>query len=289
MKPWRVLSVAGSDTGGGAGIQGDLKTITVLGGFGMTVITALTVQNTLGIREIYELPPDFVARQFDAVAEDIGIEAVKTGMLVNRGIIEVVAQKIREYGIEKVVVDPVLAAKRGEILISNDAIPFLMEGLLPLACVATPNIPEAEVLSGLLIASPGDMKKAAAIIHSSGARNVVIKGGHLTGSDAEALDILYDGSAFHEFRAPRIDTKDIHGTGCAYSAAIATFLAEGRSVLDAVAAAKAYITAAIRNAWRLGKGQGPVNHLAPVLTREDRDPVVATTGKNNGRQKPAGG
>lgn len=270
MKPWRVLSVAGSDTGGGAGIQGDLKTITVLGGFGMTVITALTVQNTLGIREIYELPPDFVGRQFDAVAEDIGIDAVKTGMLANRGIMEVVTQKIREYGIKKVVVDPVLAAKRGEILISNDAIPFMMEELLPLACVATPNIPEAEMLSGLVIASPGDMKKAAAIIYSSGARNVVIKGGHLTGSDAEALDILYDGNAFHEFRAPRIDTKDTHGTGCAYSAAIATFLAEGRSVRDAVAAAKAYITAAILNAWRLGRGQGPVNHLAPVLTREDR-------------------
>jgi hydroxymethylpyrimidine/phosphomethylpyrimidine kinase len=283
MKPWRVLSVAGSDTSGGAGIQGDLKTITVLGGFGMTVLTALTVQNTLGIREIYELPPDFVGRQFDAVAEDIGIDAIKTGMLANRGIMEVVAQKIREYGIKKVVVDPVLAAKRGETLISNDAIPFMLEELLPLACVATPNIPEAEMLSGLVIASPGDMKKAAAIIYSSGARNVVIKGGHLAGSDAEALDILYDGSAFHEFRVPRIDTKDTHGTGCAYSAAIATFLAEGRSVLDAVAAAKAYITAAILNAWRLGRGQGPVNHLAPVLTREDRDLVVATTRKNNGR------
>jgi hydroxymethylpyrimidine/phosphomethylpyrimidine kinase len=275
MKPGRILSVAGSDTGGGAGIQGDLKTITVLGGFGMTVITALTVQNTMGIREIYELPPDFVARQFDAVAEDIGIDAVKTGMLANRGIIEIVAQKIRKYGIEKVVVDPVLAAKRGETLISNDAIPIMMEKLLPLACIVTPNIPEAEVMSGIVIASPDDMKKAAAIIHRSGVKNVVIKGGHLAGSDAVALDILYDGNAFHEFRAPRIDTKDTHGTGCAYSAAIATFLAEGRNVLDAVTAAKTYITVAIRNAHRLGCGQGPVNHLAPILMNSKKVVIPA--------------
>ena len=265
MKGGRVLSVAGSDPGGGAGIQADMKTITVLGGFGMTVITALTVQNTLGVREIYELPPDFVARQFDAVAEDIGIDAVKTGMLPNRGIVEIVARKIREYGIEKVVVDPVLMAKGGESLMNRDAISVMMEKLLPLSQVITPNIPEAEALSGIIIATPGDMKKAAIIIHNLGAKNVIVKGGHLPGNTGESLDILYDGSGFHEFRAARIDTKDTHGTGCAYSAAIATCLAEGKSVAEAVAAAKEYITAAIRDAWRLGKGQGPVNHLAPVL------------------------
>lgn len=265
MKGGRVLSVAGSDPGGGAGIQADMKTITVLGGFGMTVITALTVQNTLGVRKIYELPPDFVAEQFDAVAEDIGIDAVKTGMLPNRGIVEIVARKIREYGIEKVVVDPVLMAKGGESLMNRDAIPVMMEKLLPLSLVITPNIPEAEALSGIIIATPGDMKKAAIIIHNLGAKNVIVKGGHLPGSAGESLDILYDGSGFHEFRAARIDTKDTHGTGCAYSAAIAACLAEGKSVAEAVAAAKEYITAAIRDAWRLGKGQGPVNHLAPVL------------------------
>ncbi|MDP2725448.1 MAG: bifunctional hydroxymethylpyrimidine kinase/phosphomethylpyrimidine kinase [Syntrophales bacterium] len=265
MKGGRVLSVAGSDPGGGAGIQADMKTITVLGGFGMTVITALTVQNTLGVREIYEIPPDFVARQFDAVAEDIGIDAVKTGMLPNRGIVEIVARKIREYGIEKVVVDPVFMAKGGESLMNRDAISVMMEKLLPLSQVITPNIPEAEALSGIIIATPEDMKKAAIIIHNLGAKNVVVKGGHLPGSAGESLDILYDGSGFHEFRATRIDTKDTHGTGCAYSAAIAACLAEGKSVAEAVAAAKEYITAAIRDAWRLGKGQGPVNHLAPVL------------------------
>ncbi|HLA26717.1 MAG TPA: bifunctional hydroxymethylpyrimidine kinase/phosphomethylpyrimidine kinase [Syntrophales bacterium] len=267
MRGGRVLSVAGSDPGGGAGIQADVKTITVLGGFGMTVITCLTVQNTLDVRKIYELPPDFVAEQFDAVAEDIGIDAVKTGMLPNRGIVEIVARKIKEYGIEKVVVDPVLMAKGGESLVNRDAIPVMMEKLLPLSQVITPNIPEAEVLSGIIIATPGDMKKAAIIIHNLGAKNVIVKGGHLPESAGESLDILYDGGGFHEFRATRIDTKDTHGTGCAYSAAIATYLAEGKSVVEAVSAAKEYITAAIRNAWRLGKGQGPVNHLAPVLRR----------------------
>ena len=265
MKGGRVLSVAGSDPGGGAGIQADMKTITVLGGFGMTVITALTVQNTLGVREIYEIPPDFVARQFGAVAEDIGIDAVKTGMLPNRGIVEIVAQKIREYGIEKVVVDPVLMAKGGESLMNRDAISVMMEKLLPLSQVITPNIPEAEALSGIIIATPEDMKKATIIIHNLGAKNVVVKGGHLPGAAGESLDILYDGSGFHEFRAARIDTKDTHGTGCAYSAAIAACLAEGKSVAEAVAVAKEYITAAIRDAWRLGKGQGPVNHLAPIF------------------------
>jgi hydroxymethylpyrimidine/phosphomethylpyrimidine kinase len=265
MIPARVLSVAGSDPGGGAGIQADLKTITVLGGFGMTVVTALTIQDTLGVAEIYNLPPDFVGRQFDAVAGDIGIDAVKTGMLPNRGIVEAVAGKIREYRLEKVVVDPVLAAKRGEALMSADTLPLLTEELLPLALVITPNIPEAEALSGIIIATEGDMKKAAVIIYNLGVRNVVVKGGHLAGNAAEAIDILYDGRNFYEFRAPRIETRDTHGTGCTYSAALAFFLAAGRSVPEAAAAAKEYITAAIRSAWRLGAGQGPLNHLAPIL------------------------
>jgi hydroxymethylpyrimidine/phosphomethylpyrimidine kinase len=261
MKPVRVLTVAGSDPGGGAGIQGDLKTITVLGGFGMSVITALTVQNTLGVSEISEVSAELVGKQFDAVAGDIGVDALKTGMLPNRGILEMAARKIREYRIGKVVVDPVFAAKRGEALMSADVIRTMTEILLPLAFVVTPNVPEAELLSGIIIATLEDMKKAAVIISQSGVKNVVVKGGHME-NGAEAIDILYDGSVFHEFRAPRIDTKDTHGTGCAYSAAIATFLAEGRSVPEAVKGAKEYITAAISNAWRLGEGQGPINHLA---------------------------
>lgn len=265
MKPARVLSVAGSDPSGGAGIQADVKTITVLGGFGMSVVTAITVQNTLGVRDIYPLPPDLVARQFDALATDIGIDAVKTGMLPDREIMAMVVGKIREYGLTRVVVDPVLAAKRGEVLMSAETIIMLREELLPQALVVTPNIPEAEVLSGLIIASLADMRKAALIIYQTGVGNVVIKGGHLPDMREDSLDILYDGHSFYEFSSPRIDTRDTHGTGCTYASAIATFLAGGSSIRDAVTGAKDYITAAIRHAWRLGGGQGPVNHLAPLL------------------------
>jgi hydroxymethylpyrimidine/phosphomethylpyrimidine kinase len=267
-KPARVLSVAGSDPGGGAGIQADVKTVTVLGGFGMSVVTAITVQNTLGVQDIYCLPPDLVARQFDAVATDIGIDAVKTGMLPNREIMAVVVGKIRKYGLTKVVVDPVLAAKRGEVLMSSDTITLLIEELLPQVLVVTPNIPEAEILSGIIIASREDMRKAALIIYRTGVKNVVIKGGHLPGMREESLDILYDGDNFYEFSSPRIDTKDTHGTGCTYASALATFLAGGSSIREAVAGAKNYVTAAIRHAWRLGGGQGPVNHLAFLLLEE---------------------
>jgi len=263
MMPARVLSVAGSDSGGGAGIQADLKTVTVLGGFGMSVVTAITVQNTLGVHDSYPLPPDLVARQFDALATDIGIDAVKTGMLPNPEIMAVVVGKIREYALTRVVVDPVLAAKRGESLMSSDTITMLIEELLPHALVVTPNIPEAEVLSGLIIASPEDMRKAALIISRIGCGNVVIKGGHLPGK--VSLDILYDGDDFYEFPSPRIDTRDTHGTGCTFASAIATFLAGGSSVREAVMGAKKYITSAIAHAWRLGGGQGPINHLAPFL------------------------
>ncbi len=267
MTPPRILSIAGSDPSGGAGIQADVKTITVLGGFGMTVITALTVQNTLGVQEIYELPPDFVARQFDALASDIGIDAVKTGMLPNREIVRLAARKIREQGLKKVVVDPVFAAKRGEILMNRETLPVLLEELLPLAQVVTPNVPEAELLSGTIIATLEDMKKAAVIIQRAGAAYVVIKGGHLPGMAGESLDILYDGRIFQEFRAPRLATRDTHGTGCAFASAIATLLGSGRSVTEAVRGAKDYITEAIRHSYRLGKGQGPINHLAPLTSR----------------------
>lgn len=262
MKPFRVLTIAGSDSGGGAGIQADLKTITVLGGFGMSVITALTAQNTLGVHGILDVPPSFVAAQFDAVATDIGIDAAKTGMLSTPEIIRVVAGKIRQYGIAKLVVDPVMVAKGGMPLIREEAKKTLIAELLPLAFILTPNIPEAEVLSGIRIVTLDDMKKAAKVIHEMGARHVIVKGGHLPG---DAVDLLYNGEGFREFSSPRIATNDSHGTGCTYSAAIAAWLAFGRDAAGAVTEAKRYVTAAIRHAWRIGGGHGPTNHLAPLF------------------------
>jgi hydroxymethylpyrimidine/phosphomethylpyrimidine kinase len=266
MKPVRILTIAGSDSGGGAGIQADLKTITVLGGFGMSVITALTAQNTLGVGGLHHVPPEFVAAQFDAVATDIGIDAAKTGMLATPEVIRVVAEKIRCYGIERLVVDPVMVAKGGASLIREEARQTLVAELIPLALVVTPNIPEAEVLSGIRIEGPDDMRKAARIIRELGASHVVVKGGHM---DGDAADLFYDGREFTTFSAPRIATTDTHGTGCTFSAAVATFLGRGMGVLGAVEEAKRYITRAIRTAWRIGGGHGPTNHLAPILDRED--------------------
>ena len=266
MNPVRVLTIAGSDSGGGAGIQADLKTITVLGGFGMSVITALTAQNTLGVHGIHDVPTEFVEAQFDAVAGDIGIDAAKTGMLASSEVIRTVAGRIRRYGIEKLVVDPVMVAKGGARLIREEAKKTLIAELIPLAFVLTPNIPEAEVLAGIPIKAIEDMKEAARIIHHMGARHVVVKGGHLSG---DAVDLLYDGCEFWEFASPRIATEDTHGTGCTYSAAIATALATGKDVAGAVTQAKRYITEAVRYAWRLGGGHGPTNHLAPLFAGGD--------------------
>ncbi|MBE9546046.1 MAG: bifunctional hydroxymethylpyrimidine kinase/phosphomethylpyrimidine kinase [Proteobacteria bacterium] len=263
----RVLTIAGSDSGGGAGIQADLKTITVLGGFGMSVITALTAQNTLGVQGIHEVPEDFVEKQFDSVATDIGIDAAKTGMLATSRILKVVAKKISEYKIDKLVVDPVMVAKGGAPLIKKEAQESLIKELLPLAYIITPNIPEAEVLSEIKISSVDNMKKSAKIIYGLGAKNVVVKGGHLTG---DAVDVLYDGKNFHEFTSERIDTEDTHGTGCTYSAAIATGLAQGMSVFEAVKRAKEYITTVIRFSLRIGGGHGPTNHFAPILRESER-------------------
>ena len=267
MKLKRIMTIAGSDSGGGAGIQADLKTITVLGGFGMSVITALTAQNTLGVHGIHEVPIGFVEKQFDAVATDIGIDAAKTGMLSNSEIIRAVAGKIRHYGVEKLVVDPVMVAKGGAKLIKDEAKETLIHKLLPLAFVVTPNIPEAEELTGMKIESITDMKKAAQAIGRMGAANVFVKGGHMTG---DAVDILYDGEDFIEFRSERIDTKDTHGTGCTISAAIATGIGQDMPVRDAVQRAKDYITMAIRFSLRIGGGHGPTNHMAYVLRDTER-------------------
>lgn len=275
MKPFRVLTIAGSDSGGGAGIQADLKTITTLGGFGMSVVTALTAQNTLGVQGIHDVPPPFVALQFDSVATDIGIDAAKTGMLATSEIIRVVAGKIRQYDIVKLVVDPVMVAKGGTSLIREEAKETLIAELIPLAFVLTPNIPEAEVLSGRKIETLDDMKAAAGMIHKMGAKHVIIKGGHLAG---DAVDLLYDGKGFREFRSRRIATKDTHGTGCTYSAAIAAELAFGRDVAYAVTEAKRFITVAVRHAWRVGGGHGPTNHLAPLFASEEGGAAIMPEG-----------
>ncbi len=265
MKPARVLTIAGSDSCGGAGIQADLKTITALGALGMSVITAVTAQNTLGIQGIYEVSPDFVERQFESVMTDIGVDAAKTGMLTNIEILKVVAAMTRKYAITKLVVDPVMVAKGGEALIKGKVRETLIRELIPLAFVVTPNIHEAEVLADMKITSVQEMKKAARIIYKFGAKNVVVKGGHLTG---DAVDVLYDGKKFYTFSSRRIDKKETHGTGCTFSAAIATLLARGESVIEAVKGAKTYITEAIMSARNIGAGYRLINHLAPLLLDE---------------------
>lgn len=255
----RALTIAGSDSGGGAGIQADLKTFTVLGVFGMSALTAVTAQNTLGVHGIYNLPLEAIEKQIDAVASDIGVDAVKTGMLSQVPIIETVARKIRENNIGNLVVDPVMVAKGGARLLEQDSQKALIEYLLPLATVVTPNLPEAEVLTGMTITTVEDMKEAAKRIHDFGAKNVVVKGGHLEG---DALDILFDGQSFEQFVVERHETKHTHGTGCTFSAAITAELAQGKSVPEAVATAKEFITCAIRDTLGIGNGHGPTNHWA---------------------------
>ena len=267
----RILTIAGSDSGGGAGIQADLKTITLLGGFGMSAITALTAQNTVGVQGIVELDAEFVKRQIDSVLSDIGADAVKTGMLSNSEIVRAVAEKIKEYGIEKVVVDPVMVAKSGDALLKKDAQETIKKELLPLCYVATPNLPEAAVLSGHEVKGVDDMKEAAMVIHQLGARNVLVKGGHLTGNP---LDLLFDGERFHEFEVQRVETRNTHGTGCTYSAAIATELAKGKPLEEAIKEAKAFMTVALRFSLDLGKGHGPTNHYAMASREIERYRVI---------------
>ncbi len=260
----RILAIAGSDSGGGAGIQADLKAITVLGGYGMSVITALTAQNTVGVQAIFELPLEFIEKQIDSVVSDIGVDAVKTGMLSSSEIVALVARKIKQYRLRRVVIDPVMIAKSGDPLLREDAQRTLREALIPLALVVTPNLHEATVLAGFAVHNRESMRQAAVKIHEMGAQNVVIKGGHLEG---EIVDILFDGRNFREYQTPRIETKNTHGTGCTFASAIATELAKGNSVQEAVSRAKSFMAAAIRFALPLGKGHGPTNPYA-LMTRE---------------------
>src|SRR5512136_1276234 len=238
----RILTIAGSDSGGGAGIQADLKAITLLGGYGMSVLTALTAQNTTGVQGIHEVPVAFVEKQIDSVLSDIGADAVKTGMLANREIIDAVARKIRQYRVRKVVVDPVMVAKSGDLLLRSDAQQELIQHLFPLATVVTPNLMEASVLTGFKVDSLERMKKAAERIFRMGAKNVVVKGGHLAGM---ATDLLYDGKTYYEIEGRRIAGNSTHGTGCTFASAIATLLAKGTTVDEAVRKAKVFITLAI--------------------------------------------
>ncbi len=257
----RAMTIAGSDSGGGAGIQADLKTFAVLGVFGTTAITALTAQNTQAVTAVVELDPHFVAAQIDAVVSDIGIDAAKTGMLSNASIIEVVAAKVREHRIDRLVVDPVMIAKSGAALLRPEAVVALRKILLPLALVTTPNLPEAAVLTGRPVRTIAEMEEAARAIRALGPQYVVVKGGHIEGSD-DAVDLLFDGRSIRRLRAPRVATKNTHGTGCVFSAAIAAGLAQGLEVFDAVEQAKRVVTAAIEGGLSLGAGHGPANPLA---------------------------
>lgn len=265
IQTYKALTIAGSDSGGGAGIQADLKTFQMLDVYGMSAITAITAQNTLGVHGIYDVPLEGIDKQIEAVITDIGVDAVKTGMLSQPEVIELVAEKIKKYRIDHFVVDPVMIAKGGAVLLVEKAKIALRQILLPLAAIVTPNIPEAEVLIGRGITSKEDMKFAARmIVDEYGARAVVVKGGHMIG---EPTDILYDGKDIHEFTAPRFETKHTHGTGCTFSAAITAQLAKGDSLYEAVSTAKEFITLAIRQELGIGQGHGPTNHWAYVRER----------------------
>lgn len=254
----KALTIAGSDSGAGAGIQADLKTFAALGVYGTSAITAITAQNTLGVTQVLALSPKLVGAQIDAVIDDIGAHALKTGMLANASIIEIVAKIIRERRLKRVVVDPVMVATSGDLLIKRNAVASLRVKLIPLAAVVTPNIPEAEELTGMKLRTAAEIAEAAQRIVRMGAQTVVIKGGHLQGP---AVDLFFDGRKFFPLSAPRIRTKNTHGTGCTFSAAIAAFLAKGERVETAVMLAKKFITHAIRSGFAVGSGHNPVHHF----------------------------
>ena len=257
MKLKTALTIAGSDSSGGAGIQADLKTMTMNGVFAMSAVTALTAQNTTGVRAIQESTPDFLEQQIDAIFEDIYPDAVKIGMVASGALIRVIAQRLRYYGAKNIVVDPVMVATSGSALIKNDAVQTLVEELLPLATLVTPNIPEAQVLSGLTIETKEDMVAAAKQIGDGYHCAVLLKGGH---SIHDANDLLYAGGVFTWFAGKRIDNPNTHGTGCTLSSAIASNLAKGFTLAESVQSAKDYISGALAAMLDLGKGSGPMHH-----------------------------
>jgi len=250
-----ALTIAGSDSGGGAGIQADLKTFTALGLHGTSATTAITAQNTRGISSVLALPPAIVVAQIEAVLEDFGADAIKIGMLANAEIASAVAETLRGWDRTPLVLDPVMVAKGGASLLDESAVEVLRWQLMPQATVVTANVPEAEALTGEPVRSVAAARQAAAVLVESGVRAVVIKGGHL---DGDAVDVLFDGTTFTEFSGPRLNTPHTHGTGCTFAAAIAAHLALGASLVAAVGAAKAYVTHAIAHAPGLGHGHGPL-------------------------------
>jgi hydroxymethylpyrimidine/phosphomethylpyrimidine kinase len=256
----RVLVVAGSDSGAGAGIQADIKTVAALGGYATTAITALTAQNTLGVHAVMALPADFVRRQMEAVLDDIGADCIKTGMLHDAGILNAVADVIESRATDiPLVVDPVMISTSGTRLLDADAVAMLMHRLFPRAMVLTPNLPEAEALTGMALHDLEGMKRAAQALLTSGARHVVLKGGHLPGPVVQ--DIFCGDGETIVMESPRIETRHTHGTGCTLASAIAVGLAQGMAPLPAVRRAREYLTAAIRNAPGLGQGHGPLGHM----------------------------
>jgi hydroxymethylpyrimidine/phosphomethylpyrimidine kinase len=274
-----ALTIAGSDSSAGAGIQADLKTFAAFGVYGVSAITAVTAQNTAGVQSVSPLSADDVTAQIEAVAADIAIQATKIGMLATAAIVEAVAAAIEELDLPLVVLDPVLVSTSGEPLLDADGVQALRLELLPRARVVTPNIPEAEVLSGRVITSSDDAREAARLIHAQGAAAVIIKGGHMAeggtkgrgqskgrgqraeGSMQEVIDLLFDGHTFHEFRAPRVDVKRAHGTGCAYASAVAASLARGRALPDAAERAQRYVAGAIAHALSIGHGAAVLDHF----------------------------
>ena len=256
----RALTIAGSDSGGGAGIQADLKTFAAFGVYGTSAVAAVTAQNTLGVGNWLAMPADLVGEQIDAVLSDIGATAVKTGMLANAAIVSATASALRRHDAGPIVVDPVIVSSSGRQLLDGDGVDALIRALLPLAHVVTPNLPEAEALTGQSIRSWEDAKAAARRLVDMGARSAVITGGHFD-DPANATDLYFDGESFRDFTAVRVDTKNTHGTGCTFSAAIAAGLARGMKTADAIALAKSYVTLAMQHAYPIGDGAGPLHHF----------------------------
>jgi hydroxymethylpyrimidine/phosphomethylpyrimidine kinase len=257
----KALTIAGSDSGGGAGIQADLKTFAALGVYGSSVLTAVTAQNTIEVAAIAEVPDEVVIAQIDTVLEDIGASAIKTGMLSSASIIQNTADRLEAWGIPYLVVDPVMVSKSGAPLLQPAAVAALKRDLLRFATIVTPNVAEAEVLSGRPVESLDDAREAAKAIHALGPKIVIVKGGHL---DGPVVDLVYDGATFLPLEGERIQTTNTHGTGCTFSAAITALLAHGVETMAAIQLAKRYIENALRHSYAIGEGHSPVNHFAPL-------------------------
>jgi len=252
---FKVLTIAGSDSCCGAGAQADLKVINALGAYGTSAITAITAQNTLGVSSVFNVPASVIGQQIDAVVSDLGADSLKTGMLVSEEVVEVVCEMFRRHCLKNLVVDPVITSHKGERLLSDEGVKKLVSDLIPLSCLATPNIPEAEILTDRKIENLSDIKDAASAMFEQGASNILIKGGHVDDyENEEIIDLFYDGKEFRCFSEKRIDTDNVHGTGCMYSAAIATELAKGNDMISSITAAKKFITKIIKESSMPGKG-----------------------------------